>query len=377
MSAVDLDGRTAELRWLATYRLPGPRPVAPIAPAWSFVDDPSAWNAVWSVVRRHRIVGLLHTAYLDGAVALAEDQAAQLTSTHLDWCISMLGLERRLLEVVDAFERAGLELIVLKGTAVAHLDYPDPAMRMFGDNDVLVHPDQVQPALELLGDLGYHRPKAGASADFDRRFGKGATLRGPLGDELDVHRNLLFGTFGFALDIDELCASTTTFALGGRELPALTVEMRLLHSCYHAALGDPDPRLNALRDIAQQARSDAYDPALVRDIAERWQATAVLVRGLGLVRELLGVRDLGALSHVSERYPSRAYERRAVASYVGANRSFAAKVRASLPFLPWRERARFLRWVLLPSKEFVTTRGSRPGWPWMRRGLRSLRKGSR
>ena len=53
---------------------------------------------------------------------------------------SCVQLERVLLETVAELDALGAEFRVLKGTAVAHLDYPDPSWRGFGDIDLLVRP---------------------------------------------------------------------------------------------------------------------------------------------------------------------------------------------------------------------------------------------
>jgi hypothetical protein len=75
-------------------------------------------------------------------------------------------------------------------------------------------------------------------------------------------------------------------------------------------------------------------------------------------------------------YAPAAYERRAIASYVGRNRHFATKVRASLPFIDGvGAKASFLRAAGVPSREFVRAREDGSGLSWIRRGVRSLTSG--
>lgn len=53
------------------------------------------------------------------------------------------------------FERAGLQTLVLKGTALALLFYPDCGLRPMTDLDVLVRRDQARAAMSLLAELGW------------------------------------------------------------------------------------------------------------------------------------------------------------------------------------------------------------------------------
>lgn len=346
-------------------------------------EQPAAFLAVplgdrqWTVfldgVRRQRLIGFLKAAVDAERVPVTDGQSEAVDELHLQACGSMLRMERRLLELVHSYEAAGIEVVVLKGTASAHLNYDEPSMRVFADNDLLVRPADFQAALVLARRLGYRRLVAPPRPTFDRRYAKGATLKGAEGAELDLHRNLVFGTFGFMIDLEELFASTIEFQLGGRRLRALGPETRLLHACYHAALGDPDPRYSSLRDVAQMLSYGDHDRARVLELVSDWEAWAVVARAVGLCDRHLGVRVTDRLVDAVAGYKPTDVEDRAIASYVGENRHYAAKVRASLPFLPTAgERAAFLRAAAVPSSAFVRSRGDEPRAAWVRRGVRSL-----
>jgi hypothetical protein len=49
-----------------------------------------------------------------------------------------------------------VECMLLKGVALAHLFYPDPAFRPMTDIDVLVRPAQIAAATEVCRRLGWH-----------------------------------------------------------------------------------------------------------------------------------------------------------------------------------------------------------------------------
>ena len=120
-----------------------------------------------------------------------------------------------------------------------------------------------------------------------------------------------------------------------------------------------------------------HDDRRVLELAHRWRSTAVLARAIRLCRDHLGVAVDGPLVSAVAGYEPTRREQRAIASYVGNNRHYAAKVAASLPYLDGVvDKLAFLRASALPSEEFVESRGSEPRSAWVRRGLRSLFQGS-
>jgi hypothetical protein len=358
-------------RLVATVGLPGSRQ--------SLADevlDAGSFEYFLGVVRWQRLPGFLMAAVDAEALPVTAEQRAAVEELHLEACASVLKLESYLLEIAEVLDTAGIDFLVLKGTAAAHLVYPEPSLRMFGDNDLLFRSEQFDEALEALYRHGYVRPAAPPRPGFDRRFGKGATLRRLGIDELDTHRNLVFGTFGFRIDLDELFGSAVTFRLGGRDLRALGPETRFLHACYHSALGDPEPRFSSVRDVAQMLATGEHDPQRVLALARQWEARAVLARAFRLCRDHLGVQVDSALADAVADYEPTRRERRAIASYVGENRHYAAKVVASLPYLDsFRDRAAFVRASAAPSDPFVESRGGEPGLAWIARGVRSLLPG--
>ena len=85
---------------------------------------------------------------------------------------SSLAAEAASVTVSDLFRSAGVRHAVLKGCATAQLDYPDPAMRVTGDVDVLIGRDDYALALapsKAPGSTGWRRRSG--------RAGNGATAR--------------------------------------------------------------------------------------------------------------------------------------------------------------------------------------------------------
>jgi len=58
-------------------------------------------------------------------------------------------------EILQTLHGAGIEVLVLKGSALAHLIYPQPGLRPRRDLDLLVRPEAAPHAYALLGRLGF------------------------------------------------------------------------------------------------------------------------------------------------------------------------------------------------------------------------------
>ena len=72
--------------------------------------------------------------------------------------------------IAAAFDRAGIPLMVLKGAALYLTLYERPDRRAMDDLDLLVKPVDVDRAVVLLEQLGYHRNEVQFREDFFPRY---------------------------------------------------------------------------------------------------------------------------------------------------------------------------------------------------------------
>jgi len=64
-------------------------------------------------------------------------------------------LYEELMPILDSFEHFGLDYFLLKGCAVSALLYPDPLVRPILDLDLMIDPEDIRIALEIMAGLGY------------------------------------------------------------------------------------------------------------------------------------------------------------------------------------------------------------------------------
>lgn len=355
---------------VGAYGLPGTMWDLPTTP---LADD--VWRQVLDIVTTQRYPGFLLRAIQDSALAATEHQREQAEDLLDTSMVVALRLEQCLLEAASAFEQAGVDHRVLKGAAYAALVYPDPALRSFGDVDLLVPGADFDTAVQVLVGLGYHRLWPEIRRGHDARFGKGATLCDDRGIEMDLHRTFTLGPFGLTVDLDAAFADPAEFSLAGMPLLALGPDMMFMHACYHAALGNSPPRTVALRDVAQLLLECDVDESRVFELAAAWQAAAVVASAVRMAWDTFRLADVTRLSAWAANYRPSARDAKMLATYTGDDRSYTAKSLASLRVIPGlRAKAAFVWASLFPSREFVDSRaGGRVAW--MRRGVRQAGKG--
>ena len=299
----------------------------------------------------------------------------ELVRHHSNAMLWALALERELVLVTGMFEEAGIGSIVLKGPAVANTVYPDPAWRPFGDLDLLVEASDLAPAVELLEAQGFVRRLPEPRAGFDARFGKGVELRNATRIDVDLHRTLALGSFGVWLDTRVLFERTDVFALGGRAFRKLDAEALLLHAALHATLGSRNPRLLALRDVAQISESARPDWEAVGELGRSWHAQVVVAAALRAASSQLRWPIPPEAEPLLGRRVSRR-ERRALSAYSrGSQRSDAMALGSLRTIRGVRAKAAYARAMLLPSREFLAARASeRAEGSYLRRWLSPLRR---
>jgi hypothetical protein len=331
------------------HGLPGSLP----APIERPVEQP-VWDHLIDFVRNQRITGLLVAAIREGAVPVTVQQAEEAELALRSSMVTALALEATLVRTGALLDEAAIDYRVLKGTGVAHLDYPDPSLRSFGDIDLLIRSTQYDDAIATLVAAGHYRRYPEPRPGFDRRFGKGSCLVGPGGHEIDLHRTLAMGPYGLRVDLEDLWRRASRFDLAGRAFAALAAEERFLHACFHAVLGDNPPRLASMRDVAQMHLARPLDVDLTLGLCSSWRAEAVVSRAVCLSERLLEVKGAGPLSRWAAGFSPDRVDEKFLAVYSGASASFAAKSFEALRAIPgFRDKAAFLFSLVMPTRGYL------------------------
>lgn len=305
----------------------------------------------------HRIEGLLSVALETGHVSASDEASAAVTAAHNQALRRCLMVEDATAAAQDAMARAGVETRVLKGIASAHLDYTDPAERIFADADVLIRRGDLRAALVALDRAGFRRLEPPVRPSWEPRFGKAIVLRAPQRTLLDLHLSITGGFFGARIPHDELWdAPYEQFELAGLELRALSLPHRFIHACCHTVLGGASG-LRAMRDVAELATAPRLEIGAVVDDVARWGIDLVVARAVTAAwREL-------SLSHESPMYAWAAAhdgepeQRRALGGYAAArDHGWGPEGMTTLRALSPLDRVRFVAGLAVPTRESLRGR---------------------
>lgn len=309
--------------------------------------------------QRHRLVGLLADAVASGAFAVTDRQRTELVGWCRQWNAVEVRVEQLLLQATSVLREHDIGFLVIKGAAVAHRWYPDPALRSFGDVDVLLAPGSFAQGATLLADaLGATREQPEMRSGFDDRLGREILLR-VRGLELDLHRTFIGGYYGAVVPLGELFDSTDVVAVGGRALPVLDPVAALLHAGIAAAVGDAQPRAMARRDLLQMTRQldlDAPDVVRMAERARRWHCAGLLALALRESVIALAYTEELPLVQWAQREPLQRRDRVLVAGYRGRHRGPAMHASLLLAPIGARGRARLVVDTVLPSGTYRAAR---------------------
>lgn len=197
--------------------------------------------------------------------------------------------------ILQALANDGIETIVLKGLALAHLTYQDLGARSMFDFDVLVRPSQRDQAVAVLQKAGWSHtsPLPALSADH------GCEFRNENDQRFDLH--------WFATDEsrwpgadDDFWQDSRNFELGSARTQALSPTHQLLHVLIHGVKVTGASPSNWVVDAAAMLRSGAaLDWEAFVASAQRRRVVLPMHLGLTYLRDELGLNvPSKVLSHL-------------------------------------------------------------------------------
>ena len=204
-----------------------------------------------------------------------------------------LRLEQRLREAVGALATRGIEVMLLKGSALAYTTYSSFADRPMGDIDLLVRPEHAREAWSVLQTSGWS-----PSTQWPAEWYTGHQHLPPLVDlqaerfRLELHTELFPSGHPFRLSADALWPGAKTVRLDRHTVRVADSVQQLLYLCIHFAWLHMMQwgSWRTFRDVeATTGRADMPWERLV-DLARESRATTCCFWTLRLARNLVGVQ---------------------------------------------------------------------------------------
>lgn len=192
----------------------------------------------------------------------------------------------RLATLLAAFSEAGLDTMILKGSALLVLYYSDPGLRPMSDLDLLVRTDKAPGAMSLLRQLGWTPrlpvPERVVPVTHSHLFRDAGDTR------LDLHWHVFWECCGPGAD-DDFWAGAVATTVGGVPTTALCRADQLLHAFVHGVAWNPVPPLRWVADamLILQAVGPNFEWSRLLTQARRFKLVLPIREALAFLRDTL------------------------------------------------------------------------------------------
>jgi hypothetical protein len=136
--------------------------------------------------------------------------------------------------ILEAFNKVNIPVILLKGAYLAEKIYEDIGLRPMLDIDLLLRKKDLAKGNEVLINLGYSKVK---QIDIDiesaQRHHISRLIKGCL--PVELHWHIFPPKYPFSVDIDQIWERAVKQKIADKKLLVLSLEDLLLHLCEHAS----------------------------------------------------------------------------------------------------------------------------------------------
>lgn len=259
--------------------------------------------------------------------------------------------QRELARVLEALAAAGVQPVLIKGTALAYTVYPAPAWRPRQDTDLLVRRDDLPAVRRAMQSLGYSAPPY---CDGDLLFHQFALAKvDTLGTEhvFDVHWKISTqAAFADILSYADLAAGAVPVPALGPHARAAGALHALLIACIHPVMHHRNAGRLLWRYDLHLLASGLLPGELEQfaELAEEQGVGPICARALTGSQEAFGTPvPPGVLSRLG------ATGNAALLAYLNPGRRWHHELLSSLRALRWRDRLTLIREVLLPPPRYM------------------------
>jgi len=249
------------------------------------------WARLLALAEEHGVGGHLAAHLPDSGKAMVPLEIRQTLADRMRaQNFSTLRLNAELFEVLARFSAGGIGALVIKGPVLAVRAYGDPAIRNYGDLDLLVRQRDIRRATELMSARGFLPAVPLSAIDAGKIPGQYLFSKPDSKLIVELHNDFTLRYFPRRLPLETVFARQVSVRVDAHNIPALCAEDELVLICIHGAKHFWE-RLMWIADVAALVfRQTGIDWDLVRDSARGVEAERMLHTGLRLASDLLKVQ---------------------------------------------------------------------------------------
>jgi Uncharacterised nucleotidyltransferase len=252
------------------------------------------WSLLAEEAVRHELGSLTYRLVSDSpwAADVPAEVQQRLRALYLKSAVRNAVLLRQTTEAAAALGRLGIPVMLLKGIHLCRFVYPEPALRVMADVDLMVPRDRLARAEQMFLERGFGPlPRA----DIEERCSWSnhlAKLQKEGAPVYELHWGIERPTSPFKIDLDGLWSRARKAALDDSEIHLLGPEDLLLHLAIHGSYhhGFDRAGLKALIDVNAVVKKHGgeIDWRVLAERANQWEASGFAYTTLRLAREILG-----------------------------------------------------------------------------------------
>lgn len=205
---------------------------------------PNNWRRFIRMAQRHRLVPHVCDALrLNGWNDVPDSARDKLKALYKTVVMKNCRLGAELKVIVEQFRKVGIPIRPFKGPTLAIETQGGLECRQFNDLDLMINPANLNAALKVLQDCGYHPELSGVDKLSQRRTRQltarnnelTLTCSRPNGViAVDLHWRYSTSNSFFETSHDKLFCSEDNCMLGGSKIPTIPMNQQIVYLAYHA-----------------------------------------------------------------------------------------------------------------------------------------------
>jgi hypothetical protein len=245
------------------------------------------WPRLLMLADEHGVVGQLAACLNDFGAAIPPEIQQALLERQRQQNFLTLRLTGELFRLLELFNRNEISALVIKGPALAVEAYADPAMRSYGDLDLLVRQRDIRRATGLLIGSGYQATVSLEAIRAGKIPGQYLFCKPESKLSVELHNDLTLRYFPRPVPIEDFFQRMIRVCVDGHEVPAPSLEDHLVLICVHGAKHFWE-RLGPIADVTGLiARQPGIAWERAGSSAKAAQAEHLLHTGLRLAMDVL------------------------------------------------------------------------------------------